>query len=112
VRRLEHGLLHWRIRVRRLPVLVRVHHLELRSGAAGGEGPGVGRRAWPRVGTVFASPAPLVADPAGRYRRRARGASLSRTYTLDPRPSGGADRSLERTLGDCLFIRNDRWAHA
>src|SRR6185503_7575097 len=62
---LEHDLLHWRIRVRRLPVFVCVHHLGLRSLGAASEGPGVGRRARPRVGAVLASPAALVANPAG-----------------------------------------------
>src|SRR6185312_8932064 len=64
VLRLEHGLFHRWVRVRRVADSVRVCHLEVcPRGAARGR-PDMGWRTRARMGAVFTAPSPLVAESA------------------------------------------------
>ncbi len=72
VRRLEHGVLDRRIRLRAVAAPVRVHHLALRPGRAARVGRGMGRRAQPRsrMDGALARAVSHVRRAAHRARRR------------------------------------------
>ena len=77
VRRLEHGLLDRRVRLRSVAAVVPVHHLEVREERLAGHQPRLGRLAWSRVGAVLAAAVPQLDRASVTRNHRARRAALS-----------------------------------